>query len=73
MIVDISDLIKRYANKMENLAEVRDGSEKKRGNGYWLCEVVGAEVGSSEITPLAKGLWSHEAEDFLAKTTRSLL
>ena len=53
LIVDISDLIKKYARRMEHLGEVRDGSEKKRGKGYWLCEVVGAEVGRSEITPLA--------------------
>jgi len=45
LIVDPTDLIKKYARKMENLAEVRDGSEKKIGNGYWMCEVVGAEVG----------------------------
>ncbi len=33
LIVDISDLIKKYATKMEYLAEVRDDSEKKIGNG----------------------------------------
>ena len=72
LIVDISDLIKKYAKRMENLAEVRDGSEKKRGNGYWLCEVVGAEVGSSEITPLAQSLWSQEAEDFVSENDEIL-
>jgi len=67
LIVDPSDLIKKYAKKMEHLAEVRDGSEKTIGNGYWLCEVVGCEVGSNEITPLAQVLWSQEAPDFVSE------
>ena len=72
LIVDISDLIKKYARKMEYLARVRDSSEKKKGNGYRLCEVVGAEVGSSEITPLAQTLWSQVAEDFVSKNAEIL-
>jgi len=72
LIVDISDLIKKYAKKMENLAEVRDGSEKKKGNGYWMCEVVGAEVGSSQITPLVQTLWSQEAKDFVSENEEIL-
>jgi len=69
LIVDPSDLIKKYAKKMEHLAEVRDGSEKTIGNGYWLCEVVGCEVGSNEITPLAQKLWSQKAPDFRSENT----
>jgi len=33
LVVDISDLIKKCARKMEHLGEVRDGSEKKLGKG----------------------------------------
>lgn len=72
LIVDPTDLIKKYAKKMENLAEVMDGSEKKIGNGYWMCEVVGAEVGSSEITPLAQTLWSQKASDFVSENHQVL-
>ena len=72
LIVDLSDLIKKYAKKMEYLARVRDSSEKKKGNGYWLCEVVGAEVGSCEITPLAQTLWSQVAEDFVSENAEIL-
>ena len=57
---------------MEYLARVRDSSEKKKGNGYRLCEVVGAEVGSSEITPLAQTLWSQVTEDFVSKNAEIL-
>ncbi len=64
LIVDPSDIQKKYAKKMQYLAEVRDGSEDSIGKGYWLCEVVGCEVGSNEITPLAQELWSQDAPDF---------
>jgi hypothetical protein len=64
LIVDPSDIHKKYAKKMQYLAEIRDGSEDAIGKGYWLCEVVGCEVGSNEITPLAQELWSQDAPDF---------
>ena len=64
LIVDPSDIQKKYAQKMQYLAEVRDGSEDTIGKGYWLCEVVGCEVGSNQIIPLAQQLWSQNAPDF---------
>jgi len=36
---------------MEYLARVHDGSERTIGNGYWMCEVVGAESGGNEVAP----------------------
>ena len=72
MIVDLSDLIKKYARRMEHLGEVRDGSENKIGNGYWVCEVVGAEVGCSEIIPLAQRPWSQKAEGFVSENDEIL-
>ena len=64
LIVDPSDIQKKYAKKMQYIAEVRDGSEDTIGKGYWLCEVVGCEVGSNQIIPLAQQLWSQDAPDF---------
>lgn len=49
-------MTKKYAKKMENLARVRDGSEKEIGWGYWLNVVVGAEIGGKEIVPLVHDL-----------------
>jgi len=72
LIVDLSDLRKKYAQKMEYLAGIRDGSEKELGLGYWLCEVIGAEVGSAELTPLAQSLWSQKAEDFVSENEEIL-
>jgi hypothetical protein len=72
LILDPSDLCKKYAKKMEYLAEVHDGSEEKIGNGYWLCEVVGCDVGSSEITPLSQSLWSQKAPGFVSENDEIL-
>jgi hypothetical protein len=72
LIIDPSDVQKKYAQKMEYLAEVHDGSEKSIGKGYWLCEVVGCEVGSNKITPLAQELWSQEAPDFISENDQIL-
>jgi hypothetical protein len=72
LIVDTSDLIKKYATKMEYLAEVRDGSEKKIGNGYWTCQVVGVECGEPEIVPLYHVLYSQDAPDFISENNELL-
>lgn len=34
LVLDLSDVTKKYAEKMENLARVRDGSEKELSWGY---------------------------------------
>ena len=57
---------------MEYLACVRDASEKKIGDGYWLCEVVGGEGDKYDITPLAQILWSQEAPDFVTENDEVL-
>jgi hypothetical protein len=72
LIIDPSDVHKKYAQKMQYLAEVHDGSEKGIGKGYWLCEVVGCDVGSNEITPLAQELWSQKAPDFISENDQIL-
>lgn len=61
LVLDLSDITKRYAEKMEYMATVRDGSKKELGNGYWLCQIVGVESGRSELTPLLNHLWSQKA------------
>jgi hypothetical protein len=67
LIVDPTDITKKYAKKMECLAKVRDASEKQLGMGYWVDTVVAAENGSSEIIPLAHRLYSQEAGDFVSE------
>lgn len=67
LIVDPTDITKKYARKMECLATVRDASEKEKGQGYWVDTVVGARPDSSEIIPLVHRLYSQNAEDFVSE------
>ena len=63
--LDLSDLDKPYAQKMEYLALVRDGSTgETRSNGYWLIDVLGAEVEGEDLIPLYGELYSQEAKEF---------
>jgi hypothetical protein len=72
LALDLSDIRKEYAQKMQYLAEVRDGSTGELHPGYWLCDVTGAEVNGSEITPLYQKLYSAEAKDFRSENEEVL-
>jgi len=62
LVLDLSDVTKKYAEKMENLARVRDGSEKELGWGYWTLNIVGANTRGTKIVPLYGRLYSHAVE-----------
>src|SRR5881628_3517657 len=68
LCLDLSDVRKEYARKMEFLDQVWDGSAGEVHPGYWLCSVIGAEVHGSELTPLYQQLFS--AIDQLRAQTR---
>ena len=51
---DAMDIAKPYAEKMEYLARVRDGSSGEIANGYWLCQVIGVENEDTAIVPLRR-------------------
>jgi hypothetical protein len=51
---------------------VRDGSTGELHQGYWLCDVTGAEVNGSEIIPLYQKLYSAEAKDFTSENAEIL-
>ncbi len=72
LIIDPSDVSKKYAKKMEFLATVRDGSAHELARGYWTLHVIGAEVGSSAMTPLYQRLWSADAPDFVSENEEIL-
>ncbi|RPJ53062.1 MAG: hypothetical protein EHM23_31680 [Acidobacteria bacterium] len=72
LALDLSDIRKEYAQKMENLATVRDGSTGELHQGYWLCDVTAAEVNGSEIVPLYQKLFSVEAKDFTSENAEVL-
>jgi hypothetical protein len=65
LILDLSDLKKPYAEKMEYLAQVRDGSDGGAiVDGYWTNQVIATEANSNEITPLYYSLYSQKSPDF---------
>jgi hypothetical protein len=65
LILDLSDLKKPYAEKMEYLARVRNGSAGGEiVDGYWTKQVIASEVGRDEITPLYYSLYSQRSPDF---------
>ena len=72
LAVDLSDIRKEYAKKLEYLAEVRDGSAGEIANGFWLCEIIGADVHGDKIVPLYGELYSHTADDFVSENTQLL-
>jgi hypothetical protein len=63
LILDLSDISKKYARKMEYLAHVHDGSEGGVGTGYWLLQVIGAETGTHTVLPIYNRLYSQKSPD----------
>jgi hypothetical protein len=59
LIIDLTDLAKPRARKMNYLALVRDGSEHKLVTGYWCVEVY-AWLAKKRILPLALDVFSVE-------------
>jgi hypothetical protein len=64
LVIDISDISKCYAKKMEYLGGVHDGSKGVVSDGYWTLHVVACEAGGSEVIPLYSRLYSALAPDF---------
>lgn len=72
LVLDLTDVAKPYARKMEYLAQVRDGSTEELVPGYWGISVVAAEVGSHDVVPLYQNLYSHEAPHFESENEQIL-
>ena len=69
LIVDLSDIHKKYAEKMEHLAPVWDGSEKLKAWGYWTLNIIAAETNSAQVVPLYGRLYSQKAPGFDSENT----
>ena len=72
LLLDPSDLAKKYGRVMEHIATVRDGSDGGYAMGYWLCQVVAVECGGHEITPLVNRLWSQRDPGFKSENDEVL-
>jgi hypothetical protein len=70
LALDLGDINKPYAKAMEHIAGVWDGSSGERGKGYWLADVVGADLDGEDVVPLYGELYSQEAEDFKSENNQ---
>jgi hypothetical protein len=59
IILDLSDIAKPLAKKMDYIATVRDGSSGQLVNGYWLVELY-ASLSRKNPVPLLLEPFSHE-------------
>lgn len=59
IILDLSDIAKPLAKKMDHLATVRDGDSGRLVNGYWLVEIY-ASVSRKNPVPILLEPFSHE-------------
>ena len=62
IILDLSDIAKPYAKKMDYLATVRDGSTGELVNGYWLVELY-ASLSRKNPVPVLLEAFSHKEPD----------
>lgn len=72
LALDLSDISKPHATKMEAMALVHDGSEGGIGRGYFLGSVMGAEIKGEAITPLYSELYSQNADGFVSENAQIL-
>lgn len=72
LAIDLGDVRKTYAKKMEYLGEVRDGSTGEIVPGYWVCEVLAAHPDGDKVTPLYGELYAQNAEDFTSENDQLL-
>jgi len=59
IILDLSDIAKPFAKKMDYLATVHDGSTGELVNGYWLVELY-ASLNRKNPVPVLLEPFSHE-------------
>lgn len=72
MIIDPSEITKKYAKKIQYLDTVRDGSEGVLSIRYWTCDGVAAEVGEPDIASLYHERYSTAAPDFKSENAQIL-
>ena len=62
LIGDMSDIAKPYAEKMEGLGRVHDGSADALANGYWQFNIIGVDEAGTTIMPILSALFATDKE-----------
>src|SRR5699024_5273573 len=66
IIVDNSEIIKPYSNKLESLGQVRDGSTGRIEKGYWTTNMIGITKDTKHPIPIYSHLYSSTEEGFIS-------
>ncbi|RKY34771.1 MAG: hypothetical protein DRP80_01785 [Candidatus Omnitrophota bacterium] len=72
LAVDITHIHKPYAKKMDFLTRVWDGMKKETVKGYWVLEVIGANIYDEHSLPLYSELYSQDARGFKSENRQIL-
>lgn len=72
LAVDLMDITKKYAKKMEGLRQVWDGSEGKIAWGYQTCSLIAAQVHAQKVVPLYHELYSSGSNDYRSENDQIL-
>jgi hypothetical protein len=72
VLIDPTDVTKKYGRKMPFLDTVRDASESRRdapklGRGWWGCEIA-ATSRDHRVVPLHRAIWSTKQPGFRSET-----
>jgi hypothetical protein len=62
--IDPGDICKPYAQAMEYLCKIYDGSQNRQANGYHLCQVTAANLQHNKIVPLYCEAYSTQEEGY---------
>ena len=62
LVVDVSDITKPFASKMEGLGKVHDGSKKDVSSGYWQLNLIGVNPEISSTVMASSRLYSYETK-----------
>ena len=62
-IVDLTDIQKEYAKKMDGLDKVRDGDKDVIGTGYYMCNITSVDESGELIVPIYSDLYSLKEEN----------
>src|SRR5699024_11347636 len=67
IIVDNSEIIKPYSNKLEALGYVRDGSTGRIEKGYWTTNMIGITKNTKHQIYMYSHLYSSSEDGFISE------
>ena len=67
IIVDNSEIIKPYSNKLEALGYVRDGSTGRIEKGYWTTNMIGITKNTKHPISMYSHLYSSSEDGFISE------